>query len=125
MKLNVPLKIENDLQSKINNITKKYTKPNFWTSMSYLLRDIIASAMVYITTKILSNYLNSTILAIFYSITAGTVWIGLWVLAHECGHGAFGHGIQNDIIGFILHSFLLVGTTCSYNSPSTLLQLEV
>ena len=26
---------------------------------------------------------------IFYSILSGTTAMGLWVLAHECGHGAF------------------------------------
>lgn len=44
-----------------------------------------------------------------YSVTAGTVATGLWVIAHECGHGAFGRSrrVQN-VIGFVLHSLLLV-----------------
>ena len=34
---------------------------------------------------------------------------GLWVIAHECGHGAFSDSLLlNDIVGFILHAALLV-----------------
>lgn len=34
---------------------------------------------------------------------------GLWVIAHECGHGAFSdYSAVNDAVGFVVHSFLLV-----------------
>jgi len=37
------------------------------------------------------------------------VAMGLWVLAHECGHGAFSKDKRvNDIVGFVLHSSMLV-----------------
>merc|ERR1711865_202306 len=40
----------------------------------------------------------------YMGATAGS----LWVLAHECGHGGFCPSkTVNDIVGFILHSFLL------------------
>jgi len=33
----------------------------------------------------------------------------LWVVAHECGHGAFSdYEIVNDTVGWVAHSFLLV-----------------
>ena len=44
-----------------------------------------------------------------YAIVTGTAATGCWVIAHECGHRAFTR--QNwlqDIIGFTLHSALLV-----------------
>jgi fatty acid desaturase len=46
---------------------------------------------------------------IAYAVFAGTAGTGCWVVAHECGHRAFAkhNGIQ-DLIGFILHSALLV-----------------
>ena len=46
---------------------------------------------------------------IAYAVVTGTVAMGLWVLAHECGHGAFSdvRWLQ-DTVGFVLHSFLLV-----------------
>jgi len=44
-----------------------------------------------------------------YSAVTGTVAMGLWVLAHECGHGAFSKDKDlQDRVGFIIHSFLLV-----------------
>ncbi|KAH8107507.1 fatty acid desaturase-domain-containing protein [Phellopilus nigrolimitatus] len=37
----------------------------------------------------------------------GLTFTGLWVVAHECGHGAFSSSpITCDTIGFVLHSFL-------------------
>lgn len=39
----------------------------------------------------------------------GTLLTSLWVLAHECGHRAFSPEVWiNDLVGFILHSLLLV-----------------
>ena len=44
-----------------------------------------------------------------YWILQGGVMTGLWVVAHECGHRAFSDSILVcDIVGWILHSFLLV-----------------
>lgn len=46
---------------------------------------------------------------LLYSFAQGTVLVGLWVLGHECGHGAlFRRSWTNDAVGFALHSFLLV-----------------
>jgi len=42
-----------------------------------------------------------------YSAVTGTVAMGLWVLAHECGHGAFSKNRRlQDSIGFIVHSII-------------------
>lgn len=44
-----------------------------------------------------------------YSAVTGTVAMGLWVLAHECGHGAFSKNKQlQDIVGYVIHSIMLV-----------------
>jgi hypothetical protein len=44
-----------------------------------------------------------------YSAVTGTVAMGLWVLAHECGHGAFSKDRKlQDAIGFTIHSIMLV-----------------
>lgn len=54
-----------------------------------------------------------TVLRLFmwvaYTVIAGSVSFGLWVIGHECGHQAyFGkHEIVNDVVGFILHSMQL------------------
>lgn len=44
-----------------------------------------------------------------YAFWMGAVLTGHWVLAHECGHGAFSPSqTVNDIVGFVLHQALLV-----------------
>lgn len=44
-----------------------------------------------------------------YSVVTGTVAMGLWVLAHECGHSAFSKDRRlQDAVGYVLHSLFLV-----------------
>lgn len=44
-----------------------------------------------------------------YAFLMGTILTGHWVLAHECGHGAFSPSQTfNDIWGFVMHQALLV-----------------
>lgn len=44
-----------------------------------------------------------------YWYVAGTIWTGAWVVAHECGHGAFSDNrLLQDTVGYILHTVLLV-----------------
>ena len=44
-----------------------------------------------------------------YWYVAGTIWTGAWVVAHECGHGAFSDNrLLQDTVGYILHTALLV-----------------
>lgn len=46
---------------------------------------------------------------ILYSVVNGTFATGVWVLGHECGHKAFSENdLLNDILGYILHTPLLV-----------------
>lgn len=43
-----------------------------------------------------------------YPFLAGLPLTGLWIIGHECGHGAFStSNVVNNTIGFLLHSFLL------------------
>jgi fatty acid desaturase len=44
-----------------------------------------------------------------YTVIAGMIMTGIWILAHECGHGAFSPSKKvNNLVGFVLHSSLLV-----------------
>ncbi|CAN6672397.1 hypothetical protein TRVA0_046S00474 [Trichomonascus vanleenenianus] len=44
-----------------------------------------------------------------YAFVQGLFGTGAWVLAHECGHGAFSdYRSVNDTVGWVLHSALLV-----------------
>ena len=45
----------------------------------------------------------------FYSFFQGSAFTGLWVLAHECGHGGFSASRRlNNAVGYVLHTSLLV-----------------
>ena len=44
-----------------------------------------------------------------FMVAQGAVCVGVWVLAHECGHQAFSrYQVVNDSVGLVLHSCLLV-----------------
>jgi fatty acid desaturase len=44
-----------------------------------------------------------------YALLNGTIATGAWVVAHECGHGAFSDNrALQDAVGYVLHSALLV-----------------
>jgi len=46
---------------------------------------------------------------LLYAIVTGTFATGAWVIAHECGHGAFSKNkLVQDAVGFVFHSALLV-----------------
>ncbi|KAI9124348.1 hypothetical protein K1719_004270 [Acacia pycnantha] len=82
-------------------------------SSAYLLHDVALSVLIYKSTSFF-NLLPHPATASFllwplYWLLQGSVLTGIWVVAHECGHQAFSnHQWLNDLIGFFLHSFLLV-----------------
>ena len=46
---------------------------------------------------------------LLYGVTTGTIAMGCWVIAHECGHHAFHPNRRIEgVVGFVLHSILLV-----------------
>jgi len=46
---------------------------------------------------------------VLYWICQGCVCTGLWVIGHECGHRGFADSeLINDVVGLVVHSFLLV-----------------
>lgn len=82
---------------------------------SYIIRDIICLATTF---YIFHNYVTAETIASkpvrvalwgLYTILQGLFGTGLWVIAHECGHGAFSDSkLVNDVTGWFLHSALLV-----------------
>ncbi|MFN5220332.1 MAG: fatty acid desaturase [Cyanobacteriota bacterium] len=52
---------------------------------------------------------GATPLWLLYGLVTGTVAMGCWVIAHECGHHAFHPNRRVEaLVGFVLHSLLLV-----------------
>lgn len=77
-----------------------------WKNMDFAsLVDVKAAINSISTLDFWLNFVGWNI----YAFWMGTVLTGHWVLAHECGHGAFSPSqTVNDIVGFVLHQALLV-----------------
>lgn len=88
-------------------------KPSTLRSMAYVVRDFFyMSVLAYVALTcipLLPNpYLRAAGWAV-YTTLQGLVFTGVWILAHECGHGAFSRSKRlNWTMGLIMHSFLLV-----------------
>lgn len=100
------------MNENVKKLLQTTKPPVLSVSLGYLCRDLILMSLYGLFVYIYTPYLPHNIWWIFYmvySLVMGTLAIGPWVLAHECGHGAFAPRIwQNDAIGFVLHSFLMV-----------------
>lgn len=102
------------------SIPKHCFQRSYIWGMVYLIRDLImTAAFTYGISLVLSTDLPDikdpvavatwTLGWGFYAFWQGTIWTGPWVIAHECGHGAFSPSqTWNDIVGFIVHQALLV-----------------
>ena len=78
-------------------------------SLFYLFRTIIIQLFVVLLGLSIPITNNMIPVWICYAILSGTTSMGLWVLAHECGHGAFSDNRRLEtFVGYCLHSFLLV-----------------
>jgi omega-6 fatty acid desaturase (delta-12 desaturase) len=80
--------------------------------MGYVARDLcLVGILGYAASNI--HYLPSFYVRLLawtaYAIIQGIFGTGVWILAHECGHGAFSKlKWLNNIMGMIMHSMLLV-----------------
>ena len=89
-------------------------EPDTATSLGYLSVSVFATALcTFIGTRLLAIAPPQNLLSLplwtAYSAVTGTVAMGLWVLAHECGHSAFSKNKKiQDTVGYVLHSFFLV-----------------
>lgn len=88
-------------------------EPSTARSMSYVLRDYTLAfglgyaALTYIPQ--IEDQLWRTAAWIVYGYVQGLVLTGVWILAHECGHGAFSvHSRFNNFMGWLMHSSLMV-----------------
>ena len=94
----------------INNILPRHCfYINTATSMKFLLQSIFIQVLVVWLGLSIPFSTSMIPVWILYSFLSGTTAMGFWVIAHECGHGAFSKNryLENSI-GYILHSFLLV-----------------
>ncbi|KAJ3238614.1 hypothetical protein HDU81_007534 [Chytriomyces hyalinus] len=94
-------------------------KHNTLISLGYVAWDLaLAGSLFYLATGIdngwggLVDTSNPVVNFLFwcaYWVGQGVVCTGIWVIAHECGHGGFSaHRTLNHAVGWVLHSALLV-----------------
>lgn len=92
-------------------------------SLMYLMRDLAMAAIVFSLGLRIDDLFNAPIVQAWLtgvgaSICRLSAWVaywwfqglivtGIWVLGHECGHGAFSdYRIVNDVLGFVIHTLL-------------------
>ncbi|KAK2606418.1 Oleate hydroxylase fah12 [Conoideocrella luteorostrata] len=82
---------------------------------AYILRDIVCLASTFylfhnfVTPENVPSTPLRFVLWGIYTALQGLFGTGLWVIAHECGHGAFSpSNFINDLTGWVIHSSLLV-----------------
>ena len=90
-------------------IPERYFKCDTKTSFWYLLQSTSIQLLVVGIGLFIPFTLKMIPIWIIYSLISGTTAMGFWVLAHECGHGAFSKNkTLETITGYLLHSLLLV-----------------
>jgi len=80
------------------------------TSLYYAAISLILTVSCFLVGRYLIPWTIAAIpFWIAYWLVTGTVATGVWVVAHECGHGAFSDNkTLQDVIGYLYHSALLV-----------------
>jgi fatty acid desaturase len=82
-------------------------------SFGYLFRDLffiglngyVAVSYIHLIPSAPARFVAWTL----YTFIQGLLGVGCWILAHECGHGAFSdYRFVNDTVGWFVHSALLV-----------------
>ncbi|XP_039117738.1 delta(12)-acyl-lipid-desaturase [Dioscorea cayenensis subsp. rotundata] len=82
-------------------------------SFSFVFHDLFISTILLLFALYIIPSIPFTPLRLaawpLYWIIQGSILTGVWVIAHECGHHAFSdYSLLDDIVGLILHSFLMV-----------------
>ncbi|KAF2165390.1 hypothetical protein M409DRAFT_67238 [Zasmidium cellare ATCC 36951] len=88
-------------------------RPSNICSLKYVFCDLIlAISLGWLASTLIPHQPTFPLRCIswmLYGYLQGLILTGIWILAHECGHEAlFSSKIANHIVGFVLHSALLV-----------------
>ena len=90
-------------------IPDHYFKCNTKTSLRYLFQSALIQTLVVAIGLSIPFTPQMIPIWIIYALLSGTTAMGFWVIAHECGHGAFSNNkTLESITGYLLHSLLLV-----------------
>lgn len=104
----------------LNAIPKHCYERSLVRSLGYVARDIFFMGLImfvgytYIPQVQIAGHETAAyyvrgMLWLLMSYAIGLFGFGLWILAHECGHGAFSDYLAvNDFVGWVLHSYVWV-----------------
>ncbi|KAI0429812.1 hypothetical protein F5Y09DRAFT_342250 [Xylaria sp. FL1042] len=101
-----------DIKTIRDSIPEHCFRPSTLRSMSFVVRDFavfigLLYGALYVD-KTANIYVSALTRYVVYPYAAGIAMTGLWVLAHEAGHGAFSTNKKvADTVGFIIHSALM------------------
>ena len=102
-------KSEKNIKEFQNVIPQRYFQSNTKTSLRYLLQSALIQSFVVAIGLYIPFTPKMIPIWIIYALLSGTTAMGFWVIAHECGHGAFSKNkTLESITGYLLHSLLLV-----------------
>lgn len=84
-------------------------KPNLFWSLFYMARTLsIATCVALLFYIVHTQISNHIIITVIYAYVQGTVFWGIFVIGHDCGHGSFSsYYWVNWLIGNVLHSIIL------------------
>ena len=84
-------------------IPDHYFKCNTKTSLRYLLQSVLIQSLVVAIGLSIPFTPKMIPIWIIYAFLSGTTAMGFWVIAHECGHGAFSKNkTLESITGYLL-----------------------
>jgi len=88
-------------------IPDHYFKSNTKTSLRYLLQTALIQSLVVAIGLSIPFTPKMIPIWIIYALISGTTAMGFWVIAHECGHGAFSKNkTLESITGYLyIHYF--------------------
>jgi len=90
-------------------VPKHCFKRSTFRSLGHVVQSLVVTTATAAVGLAIPLKLAALPLWVAYAAVTGTAAMGLWVLAHECGHGAFSDNrALQDVVGYILHSVLLV-----------------
>ncbi|KAI1253551.1 hypothetical protein MGN70_005761 [Eutypa lata] len=111
-------KINIDIKTLRDQIPAHCFKPSTTRSLGFLARDLavflalLAGALALESRLAAAHYPWARFLVCYgaYPFLASVALTGLWVLAHECGHGSFAPGqpLVANSVGFAVHSALML-----------------
>ncbi|KAI0523637.1 fatty acid desaturase-domain-containing protein [Xylaria bambusicola] len=112
VEITTPGDVKLDIKTLRDQIPAHCLKPSTLRSLSFVVRDAaVFVGLLYGAFWVDKNsnpYVSTFTRYVAYPYAAGIAMTGLWVLAHEAGHGAFStNKTVADTVGFLIHSALM------------------